>query len=167
MKSVPQSNSITASSLNERLLKECARTCVDAAQCVTSLVVETLDPGQPIGILPWWTRIYYLHIAGVVFLASMVGSDLFTDSVSRSWQDVLAALRAQVHLSTYIQQCVSTFEALSANISQTNCLPLQGRGEPLTEGAGCCFDNIFQDIRFDFDEFLFRTEEVVNFDGLG
>lgn len=156
MKSDPQSKPINPSSLNERLLRECARMCVDAAQGVTSLVVETLDPGQPIGILPWWTRVYYLHIAGVIFLAAMVGSSLFTDSVSRSWQDVLAALRAHVHLSTYVQQCVWTFEALSAKISQTNCLPLQSGGKPLTEGAGCCFDDIFQDIRFDFDEFLFQ-----------
>ncbi|OJJ42652.1 hypothetical protein ASPZODRAFT_76256 [Penicilliopsis zonata CBS 506.65] len=168
MKSDPESKSITCASLSERLLRECARMCVTAAQGVTSLVVETLeDPGQGIGILPWWTRIYYLHISGVVFLAAMVGSDLFTDSVSQSWQYVLMALRAHVHLSTYVQQCVWTFEALAAKISQTNCLPLQDGGRSLADGAGCCFDDIFQDMRFDFDDFLFRTEEVVNFDGLG
>lgn len=133
--------------------------CVDAAQAVTSLVVETLDPGQSIGILPWWTRVYYLHIAGLIFLAAIVGSDLFTDSVSQSWQDILAALHEHVHLSTYVQQCVWTFEVLAAKTSQTNRLPSSQNG--LTEGAGCCFDDIFQDIRFDFDEFLFRTEEAV------
>lgn len=154
------------SSLNERLLIECAKMCVDAAQAVSSLVIETLDPGQSIGILPWWTRIYYLHIAGVIFLAAMVG-DLFTDSVSRSWQDVLVALRAHVHLSTYVQQCIWTFEALAEKISRANCLPSQSGGEPLTEGAGCCFDDVFQDIGLDFDEFLFRTDEVMNFDGPG
>ncbi|KAJ5787108.1 hypothetical protein N7457_002098 [Penicillium paradoxum] len=167
MKSDPQSKSINSSSLSERLLRECARMCIDAAQSVTSLVVETLDPARGIGILPWWTRVYYLHIAGMIFLAAMVGSDLFTESVSRSWQDVLAALRAHVHLSTYVQQCVWTFEALSTKISQTNCPSYQSGAEPVMESAGCCFDDIFQDIRFDFDEFLFRTEEVVNFDGLG
>jgi hypothetical protein len=140
--------------------------CVDAAQGVTFLVTETLEPCEPIGIIPWWTRIYYLHIAGVIFLAAMVGSDLFTDSVSQSWLDVLAGLRAHVHLSTYVQQCICTFEALSAKILQTTGSSLQGGSEPLAEGAGFCFDDIFQDIRFDFDEFLFRTEEVVNFDGL-
>lgn len=139
--------------------------CVDAAQAVSSVVIETLEPDQPIGILPWGTRIYYLHIAGVIFLAAMIG-DLFTDSVSRSWQDILVALRAHVHLSTYVQQCVWMFEALAEKISRTNCRLLQG-GEPLMEGAGCCFDDVFQDFGLDFDEFLFRTEGVIDFNGLG
>ncbi|KAJ5093203.1 hypothetical protein N7456_009064 [Penicillium angulare] len=167
MKNDRQSNSINAPSLSERLLKEGARMCVEAAQAVASLIVETLDPNQTIGILPWWTRIYCLHIAGVIFLAAMVRSDLFTDSVSQSWQVVLAALRAHVHLSTYVQQCIWTFEALSARILQTGRVELQSEGEQLIDGADYCFDNIFEDIQFDFGEFLFRTEDVVNLDGLG
>ncbi|KAJ5653214.1 hypothetical protein N7490_000217 [Penicillium lividum] len=167
MKNDPQLKSTNSSSLSERLLKEGAKMCVDAAQAVTSLVIKTLGPGQVIGILPWWTRIYYLHIAGVILLAAMVRSDLFTDSVSQSWQDVLAALRAHVHLSTYVQQCIWTFEALSARISQTGCLELQNGRENLVDGTGCRFENIFEDIQFDFDDFLFRTDDVINFDGLG
>lgn len=152
------------SSLNERLLKECARMCVDAARAVTSLILETLGTDQPIGILPWWTRVYYLHIAGVIFLAAMVESELFTGTVAQSWQDVLTALRAHVHLSTYVQQCLWTFEGLSAKISQTGCLPSGSEGEPLMGGAGYCFNSISHDFGFDFDTFLFRTEEVVDFD---
>ncbi|KGO43787.1 hypothetical protein PEX1_090020 [Penicillium expansum] len=167
MKNDRQLKSINSSSLSERLLREAARMCVDAAQAVTSLVVETLDPSQDIGILPWWTRIYYLHIAGVIFLAAMVRPDLFTESVSQSWQLVLTTLRAHVHLSTYVQQCIWTFEALSARISQTGCVELQSEGEHLVDGTGCRFDNIFEDIQFDFDEFLFGTGEVINLDGLG
>ncbi|KAJ5203601.1 uncharacterized protein N7498_004480, partial [Penicillium cinerascens] len=167
MKSNGQSRSTNPATLSERLLRECAKMCVDAAQGVTALVTETLEPCEPIDIIPWWTRIYYLHIAGVIFLVAMVGSDLFTDSVAQSWQDFLAGLRAHVHLSTYIQQCICTFEALSAKILQPTGPVAQSGCEPLVEGAGVCFDDIFQDFRFDFDEFLFRTEEVLNFDVLG
>ncbi|KAJ5930879.1 hypothetical protein N7466_006372 [Penicillium verhagenii] len=94
----------------------------------------------------------------------MVGSDLFTDSVAQSWQGVLTGLRAYVYLSTYIQQCICTFEALSAKILQPTGLVAQSRCESLVEGPRMCFDGIFQDVRFDFDEFLFRMEEVLNFD---
>lgn len=90
----------------------------------------------------------------------MFGSDLFTDSVSRSWHDVLSALRAHVHLSTYVQQCICTFETLSARILQT-CSTLDGREKLAEETSGCCFDDLFQDIRFDFDNFLFGADDFI------
>lgn len=161
-KSDPQPTSAKPPSLSDRLLRECAGMCVEAAQKVTSLIVESLEPDEPIGILPWWNRIYYLHIAGAIFLAAMFGSDLFTDSVSRSWHDVLSALRAHLHLSTYVQQSISTFETLSARIMQTTCSTLDGHEQLAEEPSGCCFDDIFQDIRFDFDNFLFGAEDFVD-----
>lgn len=162
MKPKPQAESAALTSLSERLLKEYAGMCVEAAQRVISLVAETLDSNEPIGVIPWWNRVYFLHIAGVIFLAAMVSSDLFTDSVSRSWQDVLAALGAHVHLSTYVQQCVWTFETLSARILQTSSLPLHGGCEPLSQGAACSLDGFFQDVRFDFDDFLFGSEDAAD-----
>lgn len=69
MKSDPTQSS--PSTLNERFLRECARMCVNAVQTVSSLVIETLEHGQPISFLPWWTWIFYLHIAGVIFSRSM------------------------------------------------------------------------------------------------
>ncbi|KAJ5731796.1 uncharacterized protein N7483_006304 [Penicillium malachiteum] len=166
MKSNSQSNSIKNPSLSERLLKEGARMCVEAAQSVTSLVVETLDLGPSIGILPWWTRIYYLHIAGVIFLAAMVESDLFTCSVRRSWQNVMETLYAHIHLSTYVQQCITTFEALYMKASHANSLHTLDESVKLTSDWGFSSEDIFHDINFDFDEFLFRTDEV-NLGALG
>ncbi|KAJ8104412.1 hypothetical protein POJ06DRAFT_244461 [Lipomyces tetrasporus] len=163
MESDRQRTSTNPPSLSDRLLRECAGMCIEAAQKVTSLITETLEPDEPIGLLPWWYRIYYLHIAGANFLAAMFTSDLFTVSVSRSWHDLLSALRAHEHLSTYVQQCVWTFETLSARILETPCPNLDGGGgAPLAEGtSGCCFDDIFQDMGFDFDNFLFGTENIV------
>ena len=134
--------------------------CVETAQKVTSLVVETLNPSDPIGLLPWWNRIYYLHIAGTNFLAAMFSPDLFTDKVAQSWQSVLAALRAHEHLSAYVPQCVWTFETLSTKILQTKCpfpeAQLQGEGA----SAGWLDDTMFQEIDFDFDNFCFGMENI-------
>ncbi|KAJ5710584.1 hypothetical protein N7488_004740 [Penicillium malachiteum] len=165
MKNEFQLKSSDFSGLSERVLREGARMCVEAGQAVTSLIVETLNVGDNIGIIPWWTRIYYLHIAGTIFLAAMVRSELFTDSISQSWQLVLTTLRAHAHLSIYVQRCIWTFEALPARISQTDCMTSQSEGEHLIDGPESHFDDIFEDVQFDFDEFLFGTEDTINLDG--
>lgn len=152
-------------SLGDRVLRECAGMCVEAAQKVTSLIIDTLEPDEPMGLLPWWYRIYYLHIAGTSFLAAMFGSDLFTESVSQSWHSAMSALRAHDHLSTYVPQCIRTFETLSTRILQTRYTNPDGSGNvPLEEGASSfSFDDIFQDVGFDFDNFLFGTEDITGF----
>jgi hypothetical protein len=154
-------------SLSDRLLREGAAMCVETAQKVTSLVIETLEPDEPIGLLPWWYRIYYLHIAGTNFLAAMFGSELFTESVAQSWDSVMSALRAHEHLSTYVQQCIRTFETLSTRILQTRHHPNPascGGNVPPEEGttSGFYFDDIFQDGGLDFDSFLFGMEDVTD-----
>jgi hypothetical protein len=150
-------------SLSDRLLKECAEMCVEAAQKVTSLIIETLEPDESMGLLLWWYRIYYLHIAGTNFLAAMSGSDLFTESVSQSWHNVMSALRAYEHLGTYVQQCIRTFETLSTRILETRYPNPDGSGGVLLEEgtSGFFFDDIFQDMGFDFDNFLFGTEDII------
>ncbi|OQE04287.1 hypothetical protein PENSOL_c001G01320 [Penicillium solitum] len=152
--------SLKTQSLSHRLLRESASMCIEAAQKVASLVNETLEPDEPIGLLPWWYRIYYLHIAGANFLAAMFRSELFTDSVSQSWKSVLLALRAHEHLSPYVQQCVWTFETLAARIMGKPYPSLGGSGcDLIVDGSsGVSFDDIFKDINFDFDNFIFGPE---------
>lgn len=147
-------------SLSDRLLRECAGLCVETAQKLTSLIIETLEPNEPMGLLPWWYRVYYLHIAGTNFLAAMFEADLFTASVSQSWRDVLSALRAHEHLSIYVQQCIRTFELLSTRILGTQYpTPDATGGMPPEEAtSGSLFDHIFQDLGFDCDSFLFGME---------
>jgi hypothetical protein len=164
MKSHMETAEATSNSpnLSDRLLKEYARMCVEAAQKVTSLIMETLQPNEPMGLLPWWYRIYFLHIAGVNFLAAMFTSDLFTESVSESWHTFLSALRAHEHLSTYVHQCVWTFETLSKRILETRYPSLNGSNDSVPEAVApeLSFDDIFQDLGFDFDNFLFGAEEL-------
>ena len=150
----------TLPTLSDRLLREGAIMCVETTQKVTSLIIETFKPEESIGLLPWWNRIYYLHIAGTTFLAAMFSPDLFTESVSQSWESMMAILRAHEHLSAYVQQCVCTFEALSTKILQTKYplpdVPLQGEASSSFLG-----DSVFQDMDFDFDEFLFGAENMI------
>ncbi|KAH6886878.1 putative fungal-specific transcription factor [Thelonectria olida] len=149
-------------SLGDRLARECAGMCIEAAQKVTSLIIETLEPYEAMGLLPWWYRIYYLHIAGTNFLAAMFRSDLFTESASKSWQSVMSALHAHEHLSAYVERCIRTFETLSARILETQCPSADGNGHaPLEdETPGSFFDDMFQDAAFNFDNFLFSTEDI-------
>ncbi|KAJ5364248.1 uncharacterized protein N7496_009961 [Penicillium cataractarum] len=85
-------------SLSDRLFKECAGICVETAQKIVSMILDSLEPNVSMGLLPWWYRVYYLHIAGTTFLAAML-SDLFTESVSQSWHSMLTGLREHKHLS--------------------------------------------------------------------
>ncbi|KXG47595.1 Transcription factor [Penicillium griseofulvum] len=156
----PDIHSLKSPSLSHRLLRESASMCIEAAQQVALLVIESLELDEPIGLLPWWYRIYYLHIAGSNFLAAMFRSELFTDSVSQSWKDVLMALRAHEHLSPYVQQCVWTFETLAARITgKSPSLDGIGCGLIADGPAGACFDDIFKDVNFDFDSFIFGPED--------
>lgn len=149
-------------SVSDRLLKDCASICIETAQKIVSLIIETLEPDEPIGLLPWWNRIYHLHVAATTFLAAMFGSDLFTESVSQSWQNVMSALRAHEHLSVYVQQCIQTFDTLSTRILGAQHPSSDENKDKLLEeeNSGHNFDDIFQDLGFDFDDFLFGSEEI-------
>lgn len=149
--------------LSDRVIRECAAMCIEAAQRLTLLVIETLEPNSPVGLLPWWYRVYYLHIAGINFLAAMFTSDLFTESVSKSWDTVMAALRAHNHLSGYVQECIWSFEMLSARALEAklpkSCLNSVGggNGDGVIPSESFLVDTLFQDIGFDFDDFLSNT----------
>jgi hypothetical protein len=156
--------------------------CLEAAQRIATLIVETLEHDQaqaePIGLLPWWYRLYYLHIAGANFLAAMISRELFTESAARSWEEVLGALHAHEHLCGYAVQCGRTFAMLAGRIRRVGGGGLDvstcegsvgGAGSNASAGAdvgasslemdesppGISFDELFQDIDFDMDGFLF------------
>lgn len=156
-----QANASSSLTVSDRLVRECAAMCIEAAQRLTSLVVETLAPDASMGLLPWWYRIYYLHIAGINFLAAMSTSDLlFTESVSQSWETVMSALRAHTHLSTYVQQCIQLFETLSSRALESNYPhPVGGSGEACLPLDSFLVDNLFQGVGYDLDSFFCNNME--------
>jgi hypothetical protein len=126
------------------------------------LVVETLDTGESLGLLPWWYRVFYLHVAGMTFLAAMFVPELYTDTVAKSWRSVISALRDHQHLSVYVQQCIGTFETLSARILE----PRRTKSEENTSApfGESDFEFVFEDLLcdagLDFDGFVFSTDVV-------
>lgn len=156
---VQSQTSSNPSSLSDRIIKDCATVCVEAAQKLTKMIIEILEPYEPMGLLPWWYRIYYLHIAGTHFLAAMFSAELFTESVSKSWDDVLSALRAHEHLSTYVPQCIQKFEFLSTRIAQSRQFNAQASGDCHLDfqGTDLLNNDIFQDLGWNFDDFLYGS----------
>jgi hypothetical protein len=154
-----------APSLSDRLFRECAGLCVDSAQALASLVIETLKAGagEPMGLLPWWYRIYYLHIAGTTFLAAMFVPDLYTDSVAQSWRSVISALRDHQHLSAYVQECICTFETLAARILEPQSSnPLNNTRSPFSDDDfGFVFDDLFYDAGLNVNEFIYLNNNTV------
>jgi len=134
--------------------------CVETAERIVTMILDSTEPNEAIGLLPWWYRVYYLHIAGTTFLAAMLG-DLFTESVSQSWNSMLASLREHVHLSIFIPQCIATFQTLSERILETRNPRLNGGDSALGDDtAGLCFDDLFKDFDLDFNSFLFGIEDL-------
>jgi hypothetical protein len=158
-----QSQSATGSAidqgLGERVLQDCASVCVDAAQKMISLIHKHQKPDGTIGILPWWHRVFYLHVSGTILIAATLRSDLFTPTVAQSWTRVISALHAHKHLSPFIQQCTATFETLSCNILGTH-RPGSYQLNPPDVSPDIYFQDIFQDIGFDPDNFLFGKDDM-------
>ncbi|KAK6063150.1 fungal specific transcription factor [Seiridium cupressi] len=140
--------------------------CIEGAQKVTALVKETLETNATIGLLPWWYRLYFLHIPGTIFLAAMFISELFTDEVEQSWHEVIACLRKHTHLSVYVPQCIDTFEALSKRILETRSINGEGgQGvQPEEDTPDFLFEDIFHDINFSFDDFLVNFDENIEYE---
>lgn len=154
-------------SLSDRVIREGAKMCVEAAQKITSLIMETLEPNESIGLIPWWYRLYFLHIAGTTFLAAMFGPELFTESVAKSWEDNIATLHAHEHLSQYVEQCIFTFETLSTKILETRFPRRENTGNISQDVSDeSCVGNLFQDEGFEFDNFLFGMDDILKFQHL-
>lgn len=147
--------------LSDRLGKECAAMSVETAEKIVTLIFYSLEPNESIGVLPWWYRVYYLHMAGTTFLAAMLG-DLFTESASKSWHIMLAALHEHEELSQFVPQCITTFETLSERILASQKTVIKNsQGSKLEEvTAGLCFDEFLKDLDLDFNSFLFGPEDV-------
>ncbi|OKO93840.1 hypothetical protein PENSUB_12119 [Penicillium subrubescens] len=88
--------------------------------------------------------------------------DLFTESVLQSWNSMLTTLREHAHLSTYIPQCIATFETLSERILETRNPHVNNGVDSALDDytAGLCFDDLFKDFDLDFNSFIFGIEDL-------
>jgi hypothetical protein len=158
-----QSQVSTDPGLSDRILQSCASLCLENAQKMIALVQEHYKPEESIGLLPWWHRVLYLHVAATTLIAATLRTDLFTSSISQSWNIAMSALHAHEHLSLFIQQCVSTFQSLSSKILETHHSSTGRSQFPLPEGgppSNIYFQDVFQDLGFDHDNLLFGKDDM-------
>ena len=156
--------------LGSHLIQECARKCVYAARRIIALVSDTEDTqatasSSSMGLLPWWYRVYYLHIAGTVLLAAILGGpDLLLDYDLRPWGGLTSALRRHEHLSAYVRQCRESFEILSTKIVEA-----QEQNDPSMAEEQEEVSSLFGDAAFAHflnDMFPGPGCDLDNFDGL-
>jgi hypothetical protein len=151
--------SSTDQSLGDRVLQNSAFLCVENAQKMINLVHEYHKPVGPVAVIPWWYRIFYLHIAGTILIAAMLRADIFTPMVSQSWTKAMSTLQAHEHLSPFVQQCVTTFQTLSCKIMET--YHSSGGQFPSLEGSSSTyFQEVFQDMGLEAENFLFSKEDM-------
>lgn len=157
---LPQSQIATCSTLDQglgdRVLQDCVNLCIDNARKMIDVLHENHQLDGAVGIIPWWYRIFYLHVAGTIILTSMLRADLYTPTVSQSWNKLLSMLQVHEHLSPFVRNCRTWYRTLSCKILETN--PSGGRkGEG---SSNSYFQDVFQDMGFDPDNFLFGKEDM-------
>lgn len=149
-------------SLENRLLRECAGLCIESARSIVSLVTQSFEMTDSIGTLPWWYRIYYLHIAGMTFLAAMFVPELYTEAVSQSWHSLMSTLYDHQHLSSYVQQCVCTFQTLSSRILEPRSFTSTNKVTDALGDLDFAFDDLFYDAGPDFTFDLFSNNDAAS-----
>lgn len=140
------------SSYHGHMTRHGALQCVQNAQKIISLIDKDSNGDESMSVLPWWYRIFYLHVAATILLAVMQSADLFTPSVSESWQQTLSVIRRHEHLSSYLPQCASLFQSLSRKASH---IRHPGQPDSPEELSDAQFHDTFQDFGFNIDNFLF------------
>ena len=115
------------------------------------------------GVVPWWHRVFYLHIAGTILIAAMLRNDqddLSAAKVTQSWNKAISTLRAHEHLSPFVQQVVTNFEALASKISETHSSGGVIQPAETDRFPGTHFHDVFEDIGFDPENSLFGKEDM-------
>lgn len=162
------SGQLPGHSLKNKILRDCAILCVENAQEMAALVDREHNPGADFSSMTWWHRVFYLHVAGSVLLASMLQpEDLFTHSVSQSWQTTMLRLREHAHLGAPVQQCIATFEKLSAQITESQQTTSRSNNVGIDPPTSCDrpfssehFGDVLHDLGIDLDGSIFGFEDM-------
>jgi hypothetical protein len=130
--------------LDNRMLGECARLCVENAQTIIDLVVEDLGSEPATRVLPWWWRIFYLWIASLHLIAAMLRQDVFGPDVSEHWAKALSTLSAHEHLSAFVPPCMAGFRDMRQKVSDIH-------QHPPDQIVPDSYQDMFQQLGFETD----------------
>ena len=109
--------------LEHRILQSCAMLCVENAQKVIDLVAQDWKPDTPIGILPWWYRVFYLWIATLHVIAAMMRPEIFESVVSGHWGKSISLLTAHEHLCHFLPETVVNFRSMWEKVMRIRNMP--------------------------------------------
>ena len=150
-------NASSKSGINKLLMKDCAMLCVENAQSLISLVDECCRATTGgIGVLPWWFRLLYLHVAGTVLIAAEFQGTLHTTALSESWGRMMAVFRSHEHLSPFVSQCINTFETLWSKVTTHRLVeaPTENISSPYY------FQEFFKDVGFDYNDLFLGLNNI-------
>lgn len=109
--------------LENRILQSCATLCVENAQKVIDLVADDWAPYNPIGILPWWYRVFYLWIATLHVIAAMLRPEVFESVVSHHWEKAMSLLTAHENICQFLPQMILNFRGMWEKAMEIRNLP--------------------------------------------
>ena len=150
------------SGLGNRILQECATLCVENAHKIITLIDDSSMLNETIGLLPWWYRVFYLHIASQHLIAAMLRPDVFAPTATESWNKAMSALRALEHLSPSVQRCIASFQAMWQKVVAIRSSNFSGgsRGSAPEAASDASYQHVFQHLGFDTDFLDFGVENM-------
>lgn len=134
--------------------------CVENAQALIALVDDCCAAdGNGIGLMPWWHRVLYLHVAGTVLLAAEFQGSLTTLAISDSWGRMMTVLRSHDHLSPFVSQSITIFERLWSKITTQQSAEAFAL---LTDGMSSpsYFQDFLRDVGFDSNDIMFGMNSI-------
>lgn len=152
--------------LDSRLLQSCATLCVENVQRLIDLVCDDYQPEQVIttttittptlsgGVLPWWHRIFYLHLASQHLIAAMLRPTAFRHLAVDHWHKATSTICAHEHLSPSMTRCIASLRGMWHKVVDLQD-PAGAQMAPET------FQDVFQHLGFETD-----GQQLFNF-GIG
>lgn len=150
--------SMAESSLADNFARDCASMCVGIAQNMISQMDKCCQvDASSVGLMPWWYRIFYLHLASTVLVIAHLRAELVSSTpASQHWDLAMAGLQAHEHLSPFVKQCVASFQMLAAKVSLITA-PKHDSGFVAPQVANV--QDIFHDMT-NLDSFIFGMDDM-------
>ena len=144
--------------LGDRILQDCATLCVENSQKIITLLYESWKMDGPVGILPWWYRIFYLYVASQPLLAAMLRPDLFKSMIMEPWGKAMSAFSAHEHVCPFVQQYTSTLKMMWQAANDVHSPRDQ---PPLVDGVSSVFSqDIFRHLGLEAETSFFGIDDI-------
>ena len=158
--------------LGQHILRDCASLCVEASRNMIALIENNYSPGDDIGAIRWWHRIFYLYVATQHLIAAMLRPDTFGSVPTDDLAKVLSILQTHEHLSPCVGLYIKNFQTLAQKVSNIHN-PGSGGGDAgvlAAEGPAnntAWVQGVFDDLGFETENWLFGMEDMPPWPGTG